>query len=120
MQRPLRSRIHSGMCIFIKHKNNKKGYIKGSNEPLDNFEMKEHTTKELRRGALVKLDDDSMAVIRDNEPSVKRKVEINSSGRPQIVEIESYRIVSVSIKGKGWETITHSDKEMNRRILASQ
>jgi len=77
--------------------------------------MKVHTTKELRRGALVKLDDDSMAVIRDNEPSVKRKVEINASGRPQIVEIESYRIVSVSVKGKGWEVITHSEKEIRRK-----
>lgn len=77
--------------------------------------MKEHTTKELRRGALVKLDDGTMAVIRDNEPSVKRKVETAASGAPKIIEIESYRIVSVSVKGKGWFDITHSDKEISRR-----
>lgn len=82
--------------------------------------MKEYTTKQLRRGALVKLDDGSLAVIRDNEPSVKRKVEITSSVGPQIVEIESYRIVSVSIQGQGWQNITHSDKEINRRDSANQ
>lgn len=76
--------------------------------------MKEHTTKQLKRGALVKLNDGSMAVIRDNEPSVKRKVEVMVDGKPQLVEIESYRIVSVNLKGKGWQPITHTDKEKER------
>ena len=58
-----------------------------------NSHMKEHYTKQLRRGALVKLDDDTLAVIRDNEPSVKRKVEVTTSGKPQIIEIESHRIL---------------------------
>lgn len=77
--------------------------------------MKEHVTKQLRRGALVKLDNDTLAVIRDNEPSVKRKVEVNINGKPQLVEIESYRIVSVSIKGNGWQPITLTDKEISRK-----
>lgn len=77
--------------------------------------MKEHYTKQLRRGALVKLDDDTLAVIRDNEPSVKRKVEVTTSAKPQIVEIESYRIVSFSLKGKGWQSITHTEKEISRK-----
>jgi len=80
-----------------------------------NSHMKEHYTKQLRRGALVKLDDDTLAVIRDNEPSVKRKVEVTTSGKPQIVEIESYRIVSFSLKGKGWQSITHTEKEISRK-----
>lgn len=77
--------------------------------------MKEHFTKQLRRGALVKLDDGTLAVIRDNEPTVKRKVEVNTNGKPQLVEIESYRMVSVSIKGNGWQPITHTDKEITRK-----
>ncbi|MGD9970132.1 MAG: hypothetical protein AB7S65_06715 [Sulfuricurvum sp.] len=79
--------------------------------------MKEHLTKTLRRGALVKLDDETLAVIRDNEASVKRKAEISSEGKLQIVEIESYRIVAVMIKGKGWVNITLSDKERKRKEM---
>ncbi|MDP3586584.1 MAG: hypothetical protein Q8R58_00875 [Sulfuricurvum sp.] len=73
--------------------------------------MKEHYTKQLKRDALIKLIDGRMAVIRDNEPSVKRKVEMVIEGKPQLIQIESYMIVEVSIKGKGWHTITHTDKE---------
>lgn len=80
--------------------------------------MKEHTTKQLKRDALVKLSDGTMAVMRDNEPSVKRKVEMIVDGKPQLAVIESYRIVSVSIKGKGWQEITHTDKEKERQAAA--
>lgn len=81
--------------------------------------MKEHYTKQLKRDSLVKLNDGNMAVIRDNEPSVKRKVEMIIDGKPQMVVIESYRIVSVSIKGKGWCDITHTDKEKERQAAHS-
>ncbi|MDD5052569.1 MAG: hypothetical protein PHO27_07560 [Sulfuricurvum sp.] len=77
--------------------------------------MKEYYTKQLKRNALVKLSDDTMAVIRDNEPSVKRKVEMIIDGKPQLLQIESYRIISVSLNGKGWQTITHTDKEKERQ-----
>ncbi|MFZ3052670.1 MAG: hypothetical protein WA099_04610 [Sulfuricurvum sp.] len=77
--------------------------------------MKEHYTKQLKRDALIKLIDGRMAVIRDNEPSVKRKVEMVIEGKPQLIQIESYMIVEVSIKGKGWHTITHTDKEKERQ-----
>lgn len=77
--------------------------------------MKEHYTKQLRRGALVKLDDGTLAVIRDHEPSVKRKVEVMTSGKPQIIEIESYQIASFSLKGNGWQNITHTEKEISRK-----
>ena len=77
--------------------------------------MKEHYTKQLKRDTLVKLSDGSMAVIRDSEPSVKRKVEMLIEGKPKLIQIESYMIVEVSIKGKGWRTITHSDKEKERQ-----
>ena len=85
--------------------------------------MKEHTTKQLKRDTLVKLSDGTMAVIRDNEPSVKRKVEMMVEGKPQLVVIESYRIVSVSIKGKGWPispilTKKKSDKHLSRNSLS--
>lgn len=78
--------------------------------------MKEHYTKQLKRDTLVKLIDGRMAVIRDNEPSVKRKVEMVIEGKPQLIQIESYLIVEVSIKGKGWHTITHTDKEKERQV----
>ncbi len=81
--------------------------------------MKEHTTKQLKRDTLVKLSDGTMAVIRDNEPSVKRKVEMMVEGKPQLVVIESYKIVSVSIKGKGWHYITHTDKDKQRQAAQS-
>jgi hypothetical protein len=81
--------------------------------------MKEHYTKQLKRDTLVKLSDGNMAVIRDNEPSVKRKVEMMVEGKPQLGVIESYRIVSVSIKGKGWHDITHTDKEKERQTAQS-
>ncbi|MFY9143161.1 hypothetical protein, partial [Sulfuricurvum sp.] len=74
-----------------------------------------HYTKQLKRDTLVKLSDGNMAVIRDNEPSVKRKVEMVIEGKPQLIQIESYMIVEVSIKGKGWHTITHTDKEKERQ-----
>jgi hypothetical protein len=77
--------------------------------------MKEHYTKQLKRDALVKLSDGSIAVIRDNEPSVKRKVEMVIEGKPELIQIESYMIVEVSIKGKGWHAITHTDKEKERQ-----
>lgn len=79
--------------------------------------MKEHYTKQLKRDTLVKLSDGNMAVIRDNEPSVKRKVEMVIEGKPQLIQIESYMIVEVSIKGKGWHTITHTDKEKERQAI---
>ncbi len=81
--------------------------------------MKEHYTKQLKRDTLVKLSDGNMAVIRDNEPSVKRKVEMMVEGKPQLVVIESYQIVSASIKGKGWQDITHTDKEKERQAAQS-
>lgn len=81
--------------------------------------MKEHTTKQLKRDTLVKLIDGTMAVIRDNEPSVKRKVEMIVDGKPQLSVIESYQIVSVSIKGKGWHNITHTEKEKERQAAHS-
>lgn len=77
--------------------------------------MKEHYTKQLKRGALVKLSDGTMAVIRDSEPSVKRKAEVVIEGKPRLIQIESYRIVSVNIKGAGWQPITHTDKERVRQ-----
>lgn len=80
-----------------------------------NIIMKEHYTKQLKRGSLIKLSDGSMAVIRDNEPSVKRKVEAVIEGKPQLIQIESYCIVSVNIKGQGWLPITHTDKEKERQ-----
>ena len=47
--------------------------------------MKEHYTKQLKRDTLVKLNDGNMAVIRDNQPSVKRKVEMVIEGKPQLI-----------------------------------
>lgn len=77
--------------------------------------MKEQYTKQLKRGSLVKLSDGNMAIIRDNEPSAKRKVEVVIEGKPQLIQIESYSIVSVNIKGLGWQPITHTDKEKERQ-----
>lgn len=82
--------------------------------------MKEHFTKQLKRGTLVKLDDGNMAVIRDSEPSVKRKAEVMIEGKPQLIQIESYRIVAVNIKGHGWQPITHADKEKERQSAQTQ
>lgn len=81
--------------------------------------MKEYTTKQLKRDTLVKLMDGTMAVIRDNEPSVKRKVEMIVDGKPQLSVIESYQIVSFSTKGKGWHDISHTDKERERQAAQS-